>query len=306
MLVFHFALIFWTSIESKKKEAFHKGIEKKLTVKTVNLNPAPVQVKERGGVQSLIVEEIPKIVEPLPEKLTTPPPQEILAKIETQALPPIPEKKSAPTPIVLDKPVPKKVVHADKPIPKKTIPKVNKPEIKASEPSKKEQPVVDKQDKRIEEENKAKQIAAQNKQRELLAKAQESIAKIDQSRGKMTANKSPPLTNISATPSRIEALSVDSIHSDDGKPLSDREIGYRDELGSRLKLLLKLPEHGEVRIKLTLGKTGTVISCKIVGSKSKVNQAYIEKTIPTLNFPSLGNAFGDVEQYTFLISLSNE
>ena len=90
------------------------------------------------------------------------------------------------------------------------------------------------------------------------------------------------------------------------KELNDKEIGYRDELAGRLKLLLRLPEFGEVKIKLTLSRAGKVAKVSIVSAESAANRTYIEKTIPTLSFPSFGNNFGTLPEYTFLISLSND
>ena len=88
--------------------------------------------------------------------------------------------------------------------------------------------------------------------------------------------------------------------------MGDHEVSYRDELANRLKLLLRLPEYGEVKVKLTIERSGKIAKVLIISSESSANRKYIEKTLPGLTFPQFGTRFGDVDQYTFSITLGNE
>jgi len=148
------------------------------------------------------------------------------------------------------------------------------------------------------------QAAVKARQQELLSQAQERIAKIGQSRDKVTTNKLAALSE-SSIPATITSLHVDAVSSG-STPLNDREITYRDELASRLKLLLKLPEYGEVKVKLTLGRAGKVVKVEVLSAESTINRKHIEKTLPNLTFPSFGTNFGELQQYTFAVTLSNE
>ena len=122
------------------------------------------------------------------------------------------------------------------------------------------------------------------KQKELLAQAQASMAKIK-------ATKLPKL-QVLPDISREEMASW-----------STAEVGYRDELASRLQILLRLPEFGEVKIKLTLARSGRVIKLDILSAESSVNRKYIEKTLPTLTFPPFDRNFESKDEHTFSITL---
>ncbi|QLH36449.1 MAG: hypothetical protein HWD61_10185 [Parachlamydiaceae bacterium] len=149
------------------------------------------------------------------------------------------------------------------------------------------------------------QQEADEKQRKLVAAAQESIAKIDQGRVKMNAVKSSQTLAVAA-PAAITSLQIDALPSNSGSPLTSGEANYRDELASRLKLMLKLPEHGDVQLKLTLDRSGKVTKVNIVKTASQANRSYVEKSLPALKFPSFGNHFENMSEYTFIIQLSNE
>ena len=74
----------------------------------------------------------------------------------------------------------------------------------------------------------------------------------------------------------------------------------------RLKLYLKLPEMGVVRIKLTVERDGRVSHVAILYTESEKNKAYVEKTIPTLTMPAFGDRFKNKNNHIFPITLSNE
>lgn len=157
------------------------------------------------------------------------------------------------------------------------------------------------------EKEKAKEVELQESKRhqqELLAKARERIAKIDQSLNKASSKGERP--SVTATPTPISTLKIDNIAEGTLTLFDEKEANYREEVACRLKILLKLPEYGEVKVKLTLERSGKVAKVIIDSSESEVNRNYIQKTLPTLTFPPFGTYFGSVSEYTFSITLSSE
>lgn len=136
-----------------------------------------------------------------------------------------------------------------------------------------------------------------------MAEAKEKIRKISSSSDKMS-----PSFDVkeAAAPSSIEYFSTDIAVSDGKETLDVKEAAYRDELAHRLKLYLKLPEYGDVKIVLTLERSGKVAGVKVISTQSKKNAAYIEKQLPALMFPSFGGNFSKAAIYDFTLVLSNE
>jgi len=87
--------------------------------------------------------------------------------------------------------------------------------------------------------------------------------------------------------------------------LSGKEARYRDELASRLELLLRLPEEGAVDVKLTLYRSGEVAKVVVAGALSRINREYVEKTLPGLKLPPFGQSFGSASEETFSITLTS-
>lgn len=283
VVVLHLLFIVFVSLQTY--EIVPPKPIQKLIVKTITLNegrPASVVVEK----QEVAVAAVPAVVEaaePEPE-------------IEVEEEPaPIPEPKvepvkAAPKPKpVVKKSAPKKAVSIKKPAPKKVA--VKKPGVKKAAPIKKAAPTKPAVD--------PKAAAVKAKQRELVAQAQASLAKVGKA--------APALKGVAVAgpvPSKIDSLSVDAVGDD--LALNVREIGYRNELASRLRRLLKLPEHGDVKVKLKLERSGKFLSVSIVQAQNSANRKYIEKMLPTLTFPSFGSNFTGHQEYTFLITLSNE
>lgn len=248
---------------------------KKLTVQTISLKPVQQAAITHFSTQEEIeIAEIASIAEVL----------EIEPVKEVEAIKVEPVKKREPIKKVepVKKIEPSKKVEPVKKIePTKTIKSVNKVENKKS---------VDKT---------AQETQAKNaKQKEFLAIAKQNLAKIDKIEVSKVNSKKAIL------PEQIGTLSVDAVVlTENSGSLNVRELGYRDELGARLKKLLKLPEHGEVKIKLTLDKMGKFIRVDIVNAESDKNKKYIENTIKTLTFPSFQGAFQNLPEYTFSITL---
>ncbi|HXF28746.1 MAG TPA: hypothetical protein VN457_02765 [Chlamydiales bacterium] len=110
------------------------------------------------------------------------------------------------------------------------------------------------------------------------------------------------------TPGQIGALSSESlVHIESqGETLTAQERTYYDELVTRLKLHLRLPEYGQVRMQLTLTKDGKVKNMTITSSKSKKNRDYVQNKLPQLTFPRFGDNFAGASAHAFHLNLSNE
>lgn len=284
-----------------------------------------------------IVTEPPELVEepkvepsPLPEPQPEPPPPPEPAHIEEKPPEPekeIPKKKPPEKKPTIQKSPPKpkpKAVEKPKAAPKKVEPKKPSPSPKKPPPPKppakksvpqpdtkaKEKAAAEKKRQQEEAEKRKKKEAQEQAERarkqKLVSQAQERIAKIGQSRDKATAGKGTE-TALKSVPAAITSLHVDALPVvQGGPPLSDREISYRDELAGRLKLMLRLPEYGDVKIKLTLDRSGKVASVVIVSSESAANRKHIEKELPKMTFSAFGANFGSAAQYAFSITLSND
>jgi hypothetical protein len=131
----------------------------------------------------------------------------------------------------------------------------------------------------------------------LLAKAQENIAKIQKENDKNSAD----AKLISAN------LPVPQWKETDNKDEPQQQTNsYHDELINRLQLLLCLPDYGEVKIKLTLRRSGEFKKVEFIEAKSTKNRKYVEKMVPTLTYPPFGDHFTAAQEYTFIIRLCNK
>lgn len=295
---------------------------RKLLVQTVELAPTapaappaslpkPVEKVVEAPAPLPVIEEI--LPEPLPE--VKPEPKKVEAKKpETVKKPaPIPPKAQPAPKKEVAKPAPKASPKPKEPAVKKEVkPKAaEKPAPKPAEAAKSNeaQQAAEKLKQQALEQQRVKEAAQQaerQRQRKLLADAEERIAKIGAGHGKVDPGKSSKLASV-ALPSALSSLHIDALPDTPGAaPLSFKEASYRDELAGRLKLLLRLPEYGDVRVKLTLERSGKVSKVVVESSASKANGKYIEKTLPGLTFPPFGTNFGNEAHYTFSITLSNE
>lgn len=248
-------------------------VSPKVAEKSLPQAEAPAEVIIEEPIAEVVLEKKKIISKPTPKP--TPPKTTVKKEIK-------PSKKVTPKPKETVKP--EKAATAIK---KETPDPVKKAETTKAEPAK---PTVD-----------PKAEAAKARKQQLLANAQASMSKTKKV-SKAELNQIALMT----VPSGLSDLSIDALPKEPQESMSMREIGYRDELVGRLKLFLKLPEHGEVTIKLTLSRSGKVNKLQIVSSQSAVNKSYIEKTLPDLTFPPFGSNFGDNKEFTFLISLSND
>lgn len=268
----HAILIFWMALTLETRPPIPKAAQR-LVVQTVALiqsQPKPQPVKPAAPIPVAK----PVVTEPVVADPEPPAPAPI----------PAPRPKAPPVAQVEQKPKPAK------PKPKTQAKKAEKKKAKPA-------PVAEKKKPAAKPDNRA-----QIKNRELLAKAQESIAKIQATSVTIGAGQAAPRPELKIPQLKVLPKSGD----EEMAGWSAGEVGFRDELASRLKLQLRLPEYGDVKIKLTLARAGRFVKVFIVSSESKANRQYIEKTIPTLTFPPFGHNFENVDEYTFSITLSNE
>lgn len=85
----------------------------------------------------------------------------------------------------------------------------------------------------------------------------------------------------------------------------ETSLSYEEELSARLKILLKLPEMGEVRVALTLNRQGVVTKLEIISSKSSLNKKAVETHLPPIHFPPFGKAYPGESTHTFTLTLTN-
>lgn len=307
LLIFYSYLFFYTPVYTPPKR-------EKLLVKTVKLSPpkaasAPATMPAPAIEEPIIaepdpipvIESEPEPVIPIQEEPVNETPKEPEAKIEAQPAPPPPK----PIPKALPKPKPKPAPvikkPAPKPVPKKKDPAPVKKDTAPPKPNPKKEvkkeiiPDTPKVDPQAE--------ALKQKKRALLDQARNVASKVDTNASKLKGGSSLEKINI---PAQLGELKIDNLSISTEESLNVRERGYSDELASRLKLTLKLPEYGVVRLKLTLNRLGKVIDVTILQSESGGNKTHIKKTLPGISFPSFGDNFIGHESYTFQITLKSE
>jgi colicin import membrane protein len=238
----------------------------KLKVKTISLNR--VHPMAPTEVNEVKEEKMPDVI-PISQKDSPPAallPESLPQKIKEP--PPVKKNQIPPTPKVVKTQANKKKVI----VPPKPIAKASK---------KKQSPPIPSYSK------------------ELLAQAQESLAKIQ------PTSDNGSTTHISQSASlRIPELKSTPV-SLNGE-MSQVEQSYREELSNRIRERLRLPEFGEVQVKLTLERSGKVLAVEVVKAESQMNKIYVNETFPSVVFPSFGNRFGAQSQYTFRMTLANE
>jgi outer membrane biosynthesis protein TonB len=288
---------------------------KKLIVKTISLQSERMVTVEQPQAE-LIAEEMPLPVEE--EKAPEP-------KIEEKKKPEIkkPEvkKEEKPKPKAPPKETKKKTpVQAEKkkpPAPKKSAPPKPKstPQKKtASQNSESKKPKATKPDtqKQAQQEAERARAAAEKKKQEKTAALLSDALSFLNQYDAIQSEKSTIQKNVSSLSSEapsqvtVQAASITPTIESDGDEFSGGERTYYDELIHRLKLALRLPDHGSVKVKLTLSSDGKVVRVSIVSSKSSKNKSYIEKTLPTLSFPKFGSNFSGQKEQTFRLNLCNE
>lgn len=195
------------------------------------------------------------------------------------------------------------------PVAKETKAPIVKSEPKKVAPPQKQKPkeppkvVVKKEKAKEKVPEKAKEIPKETpkvvSKKEWVALAKEKIGKIEAIADNTSAKSI-------TTPVLIQNFESELSFADTEAFLSLNEMAYRDELAVRLKLSLKLPEYGEVKVKLTVERSGKIAAIKILEFKSKKNADYIEKHLPRLEMPKFGSNFSGSTTHDFTIIMSNE
>jgi outer membrane biosynthesis protein TonB len=173
---------------------------------------------------------------------------------------------AAPTPILQAVPKPQ-VVAAPKP----------KVETKAKPaPKPKEKP--------------AKPAPASNEQQQVLKRVQEQLTQL-------RATPAPK-----AAQEALAALPVLQI-----APLQTKsvDVSYEEDLVTRLRTLLRLPEYGQVKVRLVVRRDGTISSVEILSAESAVNRSYVETHLPRCKLADFGRRFGEESERPFTVVLSN-
>lgn len=311
VLVAHCVLFFFISYLSY--ESTIKKPSNKLLVRTVALTPR--KTPAIAVSEALVMKEINEIaaaplIDERMQEIAPPSKPEVPVEsapvkkaVETVKKPekPIATPKHTAKPQIAKKPV-------AKPIEKKSQPAKNKPsqtkekavkEQKANEQKIQEQKI---QEQKIREQQIKEQEA---KQSAMIASALSSLDKSKNLQSKRAATSSK--NEIATAPALISSLHSESLISiDDGSGASLERSSYSRELSQRLKLLLKLPEYGEVEVNLTLSRSGKVIAVKCLKYKSTKNARYLEKKLPESTFPGFGDHFPSEQEHTFHLHLSNE
>lgn len=244
-------------------------------------------------------------------------------KVEAKKPKPKPKAAAKPTPKPTPKPKPKPT--PEKPKPEKTTQETTKQEKVKQDKAKQEKQAQEKlaqekraQEKRTQEkqaqEKRAREKAAQQelakKQQASLNEALSSLNSFGTIEGKKSSLAKAAGKNAGqSAPSQIANLSSESLVAIDSSETANCTPGertYYDELVSRLKLALKLPEYGEVKLQLTISRSGAVVAVKSVKSKSKKNADYVQKALPKLHLPPFGQNFTGEKEHTFRLTLSNE
>ena len=191
---------------------------------------------------------------------------------------PTPTKKE-PTPLIVKtvklKPPPKPqvVVAAPKPQPK-SKPKP-KPQAVAAAPKPKSKP---KPKPSVAKAKRPAEKKPDNRLAKLVQEAQNKLAKVDE--------------KVKAAPRQMQ-LAID-------------QGSYEEELAERLRLLLKLPEWGSVRVALTLNREGVVCGVEILSAQSETNRDYVISRLERTTLAPFGQHFGGQRQHTFTLTLNNE
>ncbi len=100
-------------------------------------------------------------------------------------------------------------------------------------------------------------------------------------------------------PKNISKLEIDQ--SDLIENQAD-DSSYYSSLIRRLQDELHLPEHGEVKIALTLKRDGSVIKVQVIKAESEKNRLFLEKHLPKVTFPHFPF---DKQENTFILTFCN-
>ncbi len=339
VIFIHFGLLWF--LPNIKSDRIVKN-RTQVHVTTIQLTPKKNEIeltpltllKKEGSLPQKIETLLPPLEETIPLSLLETPPVEPPKAIEKLIAEPIkvqPEKEN----------IQKKIEEEPKSVPKKKVeepqksPQVSKPKpmtekknqvpqkpktpapvknpIALPDPQKEalkrkkeeEQANLDQEKKRLLEVQlqKEKEIKLQ-KEKELSTKrkiTKQKIASVKQSGQSLLA--SIPMESDVAIPKGVTGLQVEGIPVTASGLLNSTEASYQGKIKFRLEQNLRLPERGEVEIKLTLNKSGKIVKFETTSPQSLKNRQYIEQKIPSIVFPEFDASLNGETQHLFTIQL---
>jgi hypothetical protein len=135
--------------------------------------------------------------------------------------------------------------------------------------------------------------------------SQQGIKQSDPNRDKLIQMMQQSLASLDNSPtSSSKATSTKQIGTLASEALTF-ESSYQNQLIAFLKKALTLPERGDVKLSLTLNRSGGVKAITVKESASERNRAYVESTVHTLFLPPFANNFKGESAHTFPIILTS-
>jgi colicin import membrane protein len=131
-----------------------------------------------------------------------------------------------------------------------------------------------------------------------------NASKIDGEKQTLATHSTAPATTL--LEDNMVAASESLIAMNEGSTAKSGDVSYYQALVRRLKDNLHLPVYGQVKVDITLQRSGKVVKVKIISCTSGSNNAYLQKELCKLSFPSFGSNFVGEEQHTFHLCLENE
>ena len=131
-----------------------------------------------------------------------------------------------------------------------------------------------------------------SKKKEILKELKESLTKIEKI---MPPEKKSVLT----LPKNIQTLQIDQTEQAE-------KTHYFVLLAHALKEELELPEHGVVKLELTVLHTGRILKLKVLAAASETNRRYLELNIPKLSLPQFNEDLKNEREHTFTLAFCNE
>jgi outer membrane biosynthesis protein TonB len=274
-------------------------VHKKLLVQTVVLQQHTSLPPQARAPEEPIAMAPPAPEEPISQ--ATPTPESVVAPEEEERVPP----QNPPAPILKKEKIrDTHKIAKTKLSPKKRVSRSAPHAITQKTTPHKKTPLAS---PRTTKKKTATAQVDQKEQEARLALVTDALSSIERSQGGASSRAyavGPTLEK----PTPITSLASDSLSlvNESDIPQDPREASYYDELVCRLKLGLRLPEYGPVRVKLTLSRQGQVQKVAVLSARSQKNRDYIKKMLAQMSFPNFGQNFGDEKEHTFHLNLSNE
>jgi len=88
--------------------------------------------------------------------------------------------------------------------------------------------------------------------------------------------------------------------------IKEENVNYYERLIYEMQMLLRLPEFGQIKMRLVINKNGSISDMEILSSKSKGNEAYLKRMLPTLEFPWFEEFCSKENRKQIIILFKNE